>query len=402
MIKQTWDINTEEKLRILNLHENATKKMYLMGEQEVVKPVQGPGDPNLKLGQDENYEYFVSQPTQAVGTKQIEWSNDYFVYASDGKESYVCQVLEVDDNNKPKKVKVLTERPLPNVNENEFLFIFNNSKDGPLYEPGSNIVKNAFMKQGREERTQVPLNKYYYGVVLDGLPITVQVSNEGPTYNWMWYQNNNEIFIDNLEKNSKTLFNPFTDVFVTKKGAKLSRIVPTLVTTYSLPEGFFNREPEKPNEIPIPTPPESVPFGDKFEDNVSTPNQQEILSDPKFAEFKKFVDGNDMSKFVFDIQSSASKCTAGYKESNKSNGKWKDDVTEYPDVTVDSQADKNDLGNLNLTKARAQNLKNFLVTNIPKLKDAKFRVIAQGSKGICGTEEENKNYRRVDLTVTKL
>ena len=58
---------------------------------------------------------------------------------------------------------------------------------------------------------------------------------------------------------------------------------------------------------------------------------------------------------------------------------------------------------LNLTKARAQNLKNFLVANVPKLKDAKFRVIAQGSKGDkCGTEEENKEFRRVDLTVTTL
>ncbi len=29
---------------------------------------------------------------------------------------------------------------------------------------------------------------------------------------------------------------------------------------------------------------------------------------------KKFVEGNDMTKFVFVIESSASKCAAGYKE----------------------------------------------------------------------------------------
>ena len=97
-----------------------------------------------------------------------------------------------------------------------------------------------------------------------------------------------------------------------------------------------------------------------------------------------------------------STCSAGFKEANKSNGKWSEDKATYPDVTVDPQADKNDIGNLNLTKARAQNLKNFLITNLPKLKDAKFRVIAQGSKGTCGTEEENQKMRRVDLTVTQL
>ena len=33
MIRQTWNIDTEEKLRILNLHESATKNLYLINEQ---------------------------------------------------------------------------------------------------------------------------------------------------------------------------------------------------------------------------------------------------------------------------------------------------------------------------------------------------------------------------------
>ena len=33
MIKQTWEINSEERKRILNLHESATKKFYLLKEQ---------------------------------------------------------------------------------------------------------------------------------------------------------------------------------------------------------------------------------------------------------------------------------------------------------------------------------------------------------------------------------
>lgn len=34
MIKQTWNIGEEERKRILNLHETATKKLYLLKEQE--------------------------------------------------------------------------------------------------------------------------------------------------------------------------------------------------------------------------------------------------------------------------------------------------------------------------------------------------------------------------------
>jgi hypothetical protein len=59
---------------------------------------------------------------------------------------------------------------------------------------------------------------------------------------------------------------------------------------------------------------EPVPLGDKFANNISQPNRDAILNDPNFIQFKKFVEGNDMSKFVFVIESSASKCTAGYKE----------------------------------------------------------------------------------------
>lgn len=36
MIKQSWNISFEEKLRILNLHESATKKQYLVSEQKIV------------------------------------------------------------------------------------------------------------------------------------------------------------------------------------------------------------------------------------------------------------------------------------------------------------------------------------------------------------------------------
>lgn len=37
MIKQTWNLDDDEKLRILNLHESATKRHYLIDEQQQVK-----------------------------------------------------------------------------------------------------------------------------------------------------------------------------------------------------------------------------------------------------------------------------------------------------------------------------------------------------------------------------
>jgi hypothetical protein len=37
MIKQSWNISSEEKYRILNIHETATKKLYLINEQNAQK-----------------------------------------------------------------------------------------------------------------------------------------------------------------------------------------------------------------------------------------------------------------------------------------------------------------------------------------------------------------------------
>jgi len=403
MIKQTWNIGVEEKIRILQLHENATKKLYLVREQGEVNPVQGPGTQNVLLDQDENYAYFLSQPSMSVGSDYVDWNKPYLIYARDMEKSYQCKVTEVDKKNRPIKVEVLKDKVLADMGKDEFRFSMTKlSKKEFRFDNGNEITKNSFLYRGKEE-SGVALNQMFYGVTYrNGSPITVMIAVAGPTKNWGYSQNNKVIEFDQLETNSTTLFNPETDVFYGKKLGYFSLVLPTLVTSYPMPKGFNKDVPTKPEETPKPEPPQAVPLGDKFKDNVSTPTTDEILNDPNFIQFKKFVEGNDMSKFIFDIQSSASKCSAGYKEANKVNGKWSDDKSTYPDVTVDPQADKNDIGNLNLTKARAQNLKNFLITNIPQLKNAQFRVVAQGSKGTCGTEEENRKMRRVDLTVTKL
>ena len=65
MIKQTWNISEDEKNRILNLHESATKRMYL-SEQEKEEEID---DSFYKLGSEfyfkinQNYLYSLADST---------------------------------------------------------------------------------------------------------------------------------------------------------------------------------------------------------------------------------------------------------------------------------------------------------------------------------------------------
>ncbi len=115
MIKQTWNINADERVRILKLHENATKNLYLISEQN---PVQGP-NPNVVLNQDENYMYFLSQPNFSVTADYVDWKKDYFVYASDGEKSYQTTISSKDQKGRPTKVEVLTDKILPDFRKND-------------------------------------------------------------------------------------------------------------------------------------------------------------------------------------------------------------------------------------------------------------------------------------------
>jgi len=67
MINQTWNVDTEEKLRILNLHESATKNLYLKEQSEVpnefpknisfgfpLKPLNKPGSLNAQTDDQGN------------------------------------------------------------------------------------------------------------------------------------------------------------------------------------------------------------------------------------------------------------------------------------------------------------------------------------------------------------
>ena len=406
MIKQSWNISPEEKFRILNLHENATKNLYLVKEQVAV----GTGTSQMEIGGEKGFKYVGIQPRFGVFGNGLDYGSDYFVLAYSGKTGYVCEVVSKNELGEPTDIKILKDKPLPlfdnkNVANNEFVFgaaLDENNNLVPVWdqdEKTDNVFLGDVVIQG---------NTYsIYGVMYvqegntEPEPMGVPINWEKTTSGYFkWAQNARETKIKSLEKNVAYDAVPNYDVFVSGRD-KYGFISPSTFTSYKIPYG--EEEPIEPPEIPTetPEPPPPINLGDSFRDNVSYPSKDMILKNPDYQKFLEFVEKNDVSKYVFDITASASKCIAGTKE-RRGQESWADDKENYPDVTVDAAADKKDLGNLNLTKARAQHLKDFLVTNISKLKDAKFRVVAQGSIGKCGTEEENKKLRVVKLSVTKL
>ena len=76
MIKQTWNISEEEKFRILNLHESATKNLYLLKEQN--------------QGEQE------SENSWTLCSKLITQSGDrFFVQTGDGSFAQIPKLSEV-------------------------------------------------------------------------------------------------------------------------------------------------------------------------------------------------------------------------------------------------------------------------------------------------------------------
>ena len=112
MIRQIWNISGEEKNRILNLHETATKNLYLLKEQEEVK---------------EQVTYLIFQPETGQAVQEVNWDLFYVVVALSSKNAYVAEVIEKTDKNYPITFKVDYNRPLPywlpnNIRQNQFKF----------------------------------------------------------------------------------------------------------------------------------------------------------------------------------------------------------------------------------------------------------------------------------------
>jgi hypothetical protein len=398
MIKQTWNINEDEKLRILNLHESATKNLYLIKEQEIL----GKDNQNAIRSNDKNdkFTYLVFQPQTSTRVTNIDWNEPYIVVADDEINAYVAQVVEKDAKNRPIKFKVELDRPLPvweprDVRGNEFKF--------SLVKTGDERYKMNMDYDAKTKNSLVYKDEQYtyYAVIYRKNIVVVPVLNVRPRNNWDYeYEQEGVIDFNSLEENTQVEIIPRYNVFVLGK-LFFGLTVITTFGNYQLPKGRETPPPPPPPPPPIiiPPPPPSN-LGDNFGDNISFPSEN-IKNNPNYLSIVKFVKGNkDISKYVFRIQSSASKCKAGTVES-QGTVNWKDDKTTYPDVAVDPKADTKDVGNLNLTKARAQHLKDFLIQNLPELKNVKFEVIAQGSKGNCGTEEENAKNRVVALTISE-
>jgi hypothetical protein len=397
MIKQNWNINNEERFRILNLHESATKNLYLLKEQEI-----NPEDnENTIRSNDKNdkFTYFLFQPGTSTRVSEFDWNEPYVIIADDEVNAYVAQVAEKDSNNRPIKFKVELNRPLPvwnpkNVNGNEFKFSFvkTGNKGYQWNMDYDTKTKNALIAQDELY--------LYYGVIFRDSLMVAPIKKEGQLNNWSFdYVQEGVIDFKDIGLNEETEFVPRNNVII-NKNTYIGLVVPTTFGFFQIPKGKETPIPP-PNIIPKPTPPPPPSnFGDNFGDNISFPNES-TTQNPQFQSFVKFVNGNDISNYKFIIQASASKCKAKTIE-GQGGTLWKDDKTQYPDVVVDKNADMSDVGNLNLTKARAQHLKDFLVKSIPKLKDANFEVIAQGSIGACGTEDENRKQRVVSLTVQKI
>jgi hypothetical protein len=120
MIKQTWNIDSEEKVRILNLHESATKNLYLLKEQEIAsKDNENAIRSNDK---DDKFTYLVFQPQTSRQVSTLNWESPYFIVADDGQNAYVAQVAEKDSKNRPIKfiVELKNEK---NIESSSYLSI---------------------------------------------------------------------------------------------------------------------------------------------------------------------------------------------------------------------------------------------------------------------------------------
>ncbi len=80
MIKQTWNISSEEKYRILNLHESATKKLYLIGEQNNELGIQKNIPKNVSFGfplKSVNKPDGLDARTDDNGNVYVQWENEW-------------------------------------------------------------------------------------------------------------------------------------------------------------------------------------------------------------------------------------------------------------------------------------------------------------------------------------
>ena len=80
MIKQTWNIDGEEKVRILNLHESATKNLYLLNEQDDELEIQKNIPKNVSFSfplKSVNKPNVLDARTDDNGNVYVQWENEW-------------------------------------------------------------------------------------------------------------------------------------------------------------------------------------------------------------------------------------------------------------------------------------------------------------------------------------
>lgn len=93
MIKQTWNVDIEEKLRILNLHESATKNLYLTNEQTKIvtgidTKIENKTFPLTKLGDKFGYGEYDS-PVVKSELEKLKPQIEGFIKAGDSSNFVV-------------------------------------------------------------------------------------------------------------------------------------------------------------------------------------------------------------------------------------------------------------------------------------------------------------------------
>jgi outer membrane protein OmpA-like peptidoglycan-associated protein len=111
MIKQTWEISSEERNRILSLHESATKNFYLMSEQEANDPVIGG-----EISSEDN-----SEPKwELKGFTVIQKGNQYYVFRPkdlryQSQKAFLAYKEAITDKNEDTYIPISTLSELSGV-----------------------------------------------------------------------------------------------------------------------------------------------------------------------------------------------------------------------------------------------------------------------------------------------
>jgi hypothetical protein len=338
MIKQTWNISEDEKNRILNLHESATKRMYL-SEQEKEEEID---DSFYKLGSEfyfkinQNYLYSLADSTAGQQWTYVN-GNVYNL-----KVNYKTKEL-VSDSGWVLNFK-LTDKHWPDL--------YSSSVGGERLVPlqNANMDYKFVAMAPNDRRLPSPTDKSKIG---SPTLFTAKIVSMDIT-----------LLEGRYEESEDDTISP---VMYVKKGNKgiLIQLFPGASAKY-----FPNK--------PTPETPEDTPTDVPFELNITSPFKFNMtdLTDEAKQEFKDFIKSikTNYSDVIGDVEviSSAS-------------------IDEDPEAKVKTGQKRKDY-NMDLSKKRAETIASLLKNSLPGIK---LNFIP---KGIGETDQFAKGKKWPDVT----